>query len=168
MTRERSESVYIRGVPYSPQMLTASPAPKYHLRPAIRAITVVTHTVNRAEKMTGRNAIISIRVTDAEKAQIETRAKAKGMTITAHTREIVTGFDADTVAEKARAAVEDQDAALSSLATSVETLTRDVQAISKRVRDDRIIWVSVTAVVVFLLAVLGGGLGYWFASIIGQ
>lgn len=118
--------------------------------------------------MTGRNAIISIRVTDAEKAQIETRAKAKGMTITAHTREIVTGFDADTVAEKARAAVEDQDAALSSLATSVETLTRDVQAISKRVRDDRIIWVSVTAVVVFLLAVLGGGLGYWFASIIGQ
>jgi len=117
--------------------------------------------------MTGRNAIISIRVTDDEKAQIEARAKAKGMTITAHTREIVTGFDADALAAKARTAVEHQDAALSSLATSVQTLARDVQAISKRVRDDRIIWVSVTAAVVFLLAVLGGALGYWFVSMIG-
>lgn len=127
----------------------------------------VTYRNHQGRVMAGRTAVISIRVTEDEKAQIEARAKAKGLTITAHTREVVTGFDADAVAAKARAAVEEQDSALASMAEHVEHLNRDMLAISKRVRDDRIFWVAVTGAAVFVLAVLGGALGYWFAGLVG-
>lgn len=117
--------------------------------------------------MAGRTAVISIRVTEDEKAQIEARAKAKGLTVTGYTRDIVTGFDADAVAAKAHAAVEQQDAALASLTGHVEALNRDITALSRRVRDDRIIWIAATGAVVFLLSVLGAGLGYLFAGFVG-
>lgn len=114
-----------------------------------------------------RTAVISIRVSEAEKAKIEVRAKAKGLTITAHTREIITGFDADEVAIKAKAVIDEQDAVLSSMADSIGRLNQEVRAISKQVRDDRVVWVAITAATVFLLSLGGGVLAYWFAGMVG-
>lgn len=117
--------------------------------------------------MSGRTSVISFRVTDDEKERIEVRAKAKNLKITSYARELVTGFDPDTVATRSRATIVEQEQALNSLAESVKGLEKDVQQVGKRIRSDVALVIAVAAVASLALLVVGAGVGYVVALLIG-
>lgn len=105
--------------------------------------------------MKQRDAVISIRLTQDEKAEIDTRARAKKMTTTAHAREILTGFDPDYIAFKAQQAMDEQDLMTRNMITNTAHLNAQFKKLSKGVRNDKIMVIIATGVAVFSLSSIG-------------